>query len=148
MKGRIEHIIKAESLTNLLFAQLLDISPASVTHLLSGRNNPSLDFVIRIARKFPHYNLRWLILGEGPIYNNGNSANTGSRSANLELFSAEEEINQSKTTEENSRLATLTNQRITETNTALQTTNKETASPQQTLIVCLPDGTYREYTKQ
>ena len=145
MKDRIAHIIKAESLTNLQFAQLLDISPASVTHLLSGRNNPSLDFVVRIAQKFPHYNLRWLILGEGPIYNNGNDTNTGLRQANTpELFPSEHTI----TTEGATRLSTPNNQITTECNNHSPSANRENSPTQQTLIVCLPDGTYREYTKQ
>lgn len=148
MKSRIEHIIKAESLTNLQFAQLLDISPASVTHLLAGRNNPSLDLIARIAKKLPHYNLRWLILGEGAIYNKGINSNTDSRSANPELFSAEEESIQPKTTEDKSQLSSALNQEITETHNQSSTANKETSASQQTLIVCLPDGTYREYTKQ
>lgn len=144
MKDRIAHIIKAESLTNLQFAQLLDISPASVTHLLSGRNNPSLDFAVRIAQKFPHYNLRWLILGEGPIYNNGNDTNIGLRQANTpELFPSEH-----KTTEDATRLSTPNNQITTESNNHSPSANRENTPAQQTLIVCLPDGTYREYTKQ
>lgn len=145
MKERIEHIIKAESLSNLQFAQLLDISPASVTHLLSGRNNPSLDLIVRIARKLPHYNLRWLILGEGPIYNNGNDSNTGLRQANTpELFPSEHTI----TTEEATRLSAQNNQITTESNNHSSSANGENIPAQQTLIVCLPDGTYREYTKQ
>lgn len=145
MKDRIAHIIKAESLTNLQFAQLLDISPASVTHLLSGRNNPSLDLIVRIARKLPHYNLRWLILGEGPIYNNGNDTNIGLRQVNTpELFPSEHTIR----TEEATRLSTPNNQITTETYNLPSSTNMENTPAQQTLIVCLPDGTYREYTKQ
>ena len=145
MRDRIAHIIKAESLTNLQFAQLLDISPASVTHLLSGRNNPSLDLIARIARKLPHYNLRWLILGEGPIYNNGNDTNTGLRQANTpELFPSEHTI----TTEEATRLSAQNNQITTESNNHSPSANRENTPAQQTLIVCLPDGTYREYTKQ
>ena len=144
MKDRIAHIIKAESLTNLQFAQLLDISPASVTHLLSGRNNPSLDLIVRIARKLPHYNLRWLILGDGPIYNNGNDTNTGLRQANTpELFPSEH-----KTTEDATQSSTPNNQITTKTGNPSSSTNMENAPAQQTLIVCLPDGTYREYTKQ
>ena len=144
MKDRIALIIKAESLTNLQFAQLLDISPASVTHLLSGRNNPSLDFVVRIAQKFPHYNLRWLILGDGPVYNNGNDTNTGLRQANTpELFPSEH-----KTTEDATRSSTPNNQITTESNNHSPSANRENSPAQQTLIVCLPDGTYREYTKQ
>ena len=145
MKERIEHIIKAESLSNLQFAQLLDISPASVTHLLSGRNNPSLDLIVRIARKLPHYNLRWLILGEGPIYNNGNDTNTGLRQTSTpELFPSEHTIR----TEEATRLSTPNNQITTESNNHSSSAKRENTPAQQTLIVCLPDGTYREYTKQ
>ena len=67
MKDRIAHIIRAKNLTAAEFAIRLGIQPSNVSHLLSGRNNPSLDFVRKLKETFPEYNLDWIILGKGPM---------------------------------------------------------------------------------
>ena len=67
MKDRIAHIIRAKNLTAAEFALRLGIQPSIVSHLLAGRNNPSLEFVKKLKETFPEYNLDWLIMGTGPI---------------------------------------------------------------------------------
>lgn len=140
MKSRIEHIIKAESLSNSQFANSLEISPAAVTHLLSGRNNPSLDIVVRIAQKYPHYNLRWLLLGEGTIYNIGHAAPANREP---ELFVAP---NPAVVESPEASIVAPTVAPAADTTPA--TPKNENTAEQQKLIVCMPDGTYREFVKQ
>ena len=67
MKDRIAHIIRAKNLTAAEFAMQLGIQPSNISHLLAGRNNPSLDFVKKLKETFPEYNLEWIIFGKGPI---------------------------------------------------------------------------------
>ena len=67
MKDRIAHIIRAKNLTAAEFAIRLGIQPSNISHLLSGRNNPSLDFVRKLKETFPEYNLDWIIFGNGPM---------------------------------------------------------------------------------
>ena len=67
MKDRIAHVIRAKGLTAAEFALRLGIQPSNISHLLSGRNNPSLDFVKKLKETFPEYNLDWLIFGKGPM---------------------------------------------------------------------------------
>jgi len=67
MKDRIAHIIRAKNLTAAEFAQQLGIQPSNVSHLLAGRNNPSLEFVKKLKETFPEYNLDWVVLGNGPM---------------------------------------------------------------------------------
>ena len=67
MKDRIAHIIRAKNLTAADFAFKLGIQPSNISHLLAGRNNPSLDFIKKLKETFPEYNLDWLIMGLGPI---------------------------------------------------------------------------------
>ena len=67
MKDRIAHIIRAKNLTAAEFALRLGIQPSNISHLLSGRNNPSLDFVKKLKETFPEYSLEWIIFGTGPI---------------------------------------------------------------------------------
>ena len=67
MKDRIAHIIRAKNLTAAEFALRLGIQPSNISHLLSGRNNPSLDFVKKLKETFPEYSLEWIVFGRGPI---------------------------------------------------------------------------------
>jgi transcriptional regulator with XRE-family HTH domain len=67
MKERIEHILRAQNLTAAEFAEKLGIQASGMSHILSGRNNPSLDFVMKLKAAFPEYNFDWLLLGVGPM---------------------------------------------------------------------------------
>lgn len=67
IKDRIAHIIRAKNLTATQFAELMQIQPSNVSHLLSGRNKPSLDFLIKLKDLFPEYSFDWIILGKKPI---------------------------------------------------------------------------------
>ena len=67
MKDRIAHIIRAKNLTAADFAMSLGIQPSNISHLLSGRNNPSLDFVKKLKETFPEYNLDWIVFGTGAM---------------------------------------------------------------------------------
>ncbi len=67
MKDRITHIMRAKNLKASDFASLLGIQPSAVSHILAGRNKPSLEIVRKIKETFPEYNLDWIIFGTGPM---------------------------------------------------------------------------------
>lgn len=69
MKDRIAEIMKKEGLTNAEFADKIDISTSSLSHIFSGRNKPSLEVVMRIHKACPYINLNWLLYGEGEMTN-------------------------------------------------------------------------------
>jgi len=68
MKDRIAKIIKEEDLTAAKFADEIGVQASSVSHILSGRNNPSLDFLIKIVDRFRGINPEWLLTGKGNMY--------------------------------------------------------------------------------
>lgn len=70
IKDRLSHILRAKNLTATQFAEMMQIQPSNVSHLLSGRNKPSLDFLIKLKEVFPEYNYEWIILGKKPITTN------------------------------------------------------------------------------
>lgn len=65
---RIAEIIKMEDLTNSQFAQLIGIQPSAVTHLLSGRNAPSLQVIQKILDTFRGISPEWFVSGIGDMY--------------------------------------------------------------------------------
>ena len=66
MKDRLQEILKQEHLTPARFAELVGVQRSSVSYILSGRNNPSLEFLQKILASFEHINPDWLITGNGP----------------------------------------------------------------------------------
>ena len=52
-------------LTAASFADRIEVGRSSISHLLSGRNNPSLDLVMKIIKAFPEVELYWLLNGKG-----------------------------------------------------------------------------------
>ena len=59
--------MQKEGLTNADFAKKIGISTSSLSHIFSGRNNPSLDVVMCIHKACPYVNLYWLLYGEGEM---------------------------------------------------------------------------------
>lgn len=64
-RERIEFIISVYGLSPSLFADKTGIPRASVSHILSGRNKPSLEILQKVAKVFPNVDLNWLVLGVG-----------------------------------------------------------------------------------
>ena len=62
--SRIEKIRNNHKLTAASFATKIGVQRSAMSHILSGRNKPSLDFLIKIYDAFDDINLEWLILGE------------------------------------------------------------------------------------
>lgn len=71
MKDRIKQIMDNEQLTPSAFADKLQLGRAVISHVLNGRNNPSLDVVSRILSKMDYINSDWLITGNGNMYKAG-----------------------------------------------------------------------------
>jgi len=72
MKDRIVTILKTENLTAMRLAEILGVQRSGISHILSGRNKPSLDFVQAIIQNFAHINPEWLIMGIGDYSRSGN----------------------------------------------------------------------------
>lgn len=62
---RLEIILDFYSLNASSFADKIGVQRSSLSHLLSGRNKPSLDFIIKIMDVFPEVDLYWILKGKG-----------------------------------------------------------------------------------
>lgn len=68
MQNRILQLLTAENISQTEFARKIGVSGPNVTHIISGRNKPSYDFILRIATAYPALNLEWLLFGKGKMY--------------------------------------------------------------------------------
>ncbi|MEM6687217.1 MAG: helix-turn-helix transcriptional regulator [Bacteroidota bacterium] len=62
---RLRKVIEYYELSASAFADRLGVQRSSISHILSGRNKPSLEFVMKILNNFPEVELYWLLNGKG-----------------------------------------------------------------------------------
>ena len=63
IQDRVKLIIKANNETPSSFADKIGLKRSNLSHVLSGRNKPSLDFLSKIIENYPKVNASWLITG-------------------------------------------------------------------------------------
>lgn len=62
---RLEKILSYYGLSASAFADRISVQRSTISHLLTGRNKPSLEFVLKVVKSFPEVNLYWLLNGKG-----------------------------------------------------------------------------------
>jgi transcriptional regulator with XRE-family HTH domain len=102
---RLEVLLDYYSISASAFADKIGVQRSSLSHLLSGRNKPSLDFILKIIEAFPEVDLHWLISGKGDFADNKQPQDESTHifvaapasppqakpAENLDLFSVNEE---------------------------------------------------------
>jgi len=68
MKERLLEFLKSENKSSAQLAEEIGVQPSGISHILSGRNNPSLDFVLKMLEKYQFLSTDWLLFGKGTMY--------------------------------------------------------------------------------
>lgn len=68
MNRRLQQFLDAENITQAQFAAMIHVAPASISHILAGRNRPGYDFMLNTMKAFPDLNIEWLLDGQGKMY--------------------------------------------------------------------------------
>ncbi len=63
--NRLGKILDFYGLSGAAFADKINVQRSSISHLLTGRNKPSLEFVLKVIKTFPEVDLYWLLDGKG-----------------------------------------------------------------------------------
>ena len=66
---RLQKVIDFYSESASSFAEKIGVQRSSISHILSGRNKPSLDFVMKVLHAYPEVELYWLMNGKGNFPN-------------------------------------------------------------------------------
>lgn len=66
IQERVQIILKMHNLTPSAFADQIGVQRSALSHVLTGRNKPGLDFLEKILTHFPRVNAHWLITGVAP----------------------------------------------------------------------------------
>jgi transcriptional regulator with XRE-family HTH domain len=68
MKERLLEFLRIENKTSAQFAEEIGVQASGISHILSGRNNPSLDFVLKMLERYQFLSTDWLLFGKGSMY--------------------------------------------------------------------------------
>lgn len=96
-KERIDKVMQQEGMNSAVFAAAIGIQGSTLSHILNGRNNPSLSVLQSILNRFPNISPEWLIMGQGSM------ERVSKQSQMPSLFPSDDEtISKSVTLESNS----------------------------------------------
>ena len=85
IRDRIKLIIETEGVTQAAFAESTGINTSTLNHVLTGRNNPSIEVITKILSTYPQYESDWLIHGNGPMWTEAYSEERA-KSSTIPLF--------------------------------------------------------------
>ncbi|MFV0546024.1 MAG: helix-turn-helix domain-containing protein [Bacteroides sp.] len=86
IKDRIKLIIDKEGITPRVFAETIGMQQSTLSHVLNGRNNPSLEVIMKIHQTYNDINLEWLLYGNGEMTEIATYPNTSPNTPQPSLF--------------------------------------------------------------
>ncbi|MES2863105.1 MAG: helix-turn-helix transcriptional regulator [Bacteroidota bacterium] len=154
---RLETIFEYYGLTASSFADKINVQRSSISHLLSGRNKPSLDFILKVIESFPEVELLWLLNGKGNFPKGENSNQEKIDIAPISKIENEEEIkssdlfsnNVSSTENEKNRVFENISKNFSNTevfNNPINSLNDNSDIEQ--IVVFYKDGTFKTYKQK
>lgn len=82
---RIEHLIKSRNITKKVFAEMVNMKADTLSKMFSNKSDPKLPLLKSCLIQFPELNARWLILGDGQMWQEDRKAVIGKKGDNEEL---------------------------------------------------------------
>lgn len=82
IRQRISQVMELKNMDRTTFAQAIGMSQSNLSHLLGGRNDPSLNTILQVHDAFPEIDIDWLIYGKG----NGPAFSANNTVQDLDIF--------------------------------------------------------------
>jgi hypothetical protein len=136
---RLEIVLDYYNLSASTFADKINVQRSSLSHLLSGRNKPSLDFIIKVIEVFPEVDLYWILNGKGtfPKLDKNSTTDFTNQSNTIKIQ------NSTTTTENPMDLFSTTTLHTKKAPAAL---NGNTTTQQiERIVIFYTDGTFKNY---
>lgn len=156
-KERIEKVMQLERMNSAVFAAAINIQGSTLSHILNGRNNPSLTVLQSILNRFPNISPEWLIMGQGPVERSSKQSQMPSLFPSDDESISKSTTLESKTVEKNDTVFSTIQQKTTVTpEIPAQTLQEQSPSQlfsqiEQTkrsvrkIIVYYTDNTFQEF---
>jgi len=123
---RLEIILDYYTLNASSFADKIGVQRSSMSHLLSGRNKPSLDFVLKILDVFPDVDLYWILNGKGSFPKSKDESDNQKNSKESQIENLDEPSSSSSSSSSGNKTST---DLFSEINFATEKEVKQNISP-------------------
>ncbi|MBP6128533.1 helix-turn-helix transcriptional regulator [Flavobacterium sp.] len=146
---RLETIFEYYGLTASLFADKINVQRSSISHLLSGRNKPSLDFILKVIENFPEVELLWLLNGKGSFPKGEMGSNEKLTVSSEEKTGQEEEKTEQEIdlfSQKTTLFETLPEKKSNTPKIETEVKPMHSESKIERIVVFYNDGTFKNYT--
>ena len=146
--NRINEILKYYELNAAALAEKLGIGRSSISHIVSGRNKPSLDFILNMLENFEEVSFEWLVKGEGEFPKDKSNYSPPTLLKEVEqnrndLFSQLHENREfEKTSSNSSNIEIKENAQKFDEN---ETTTSKPLKKTERIVIFYNDGTFKEF---
>ncbi len=137
--------MSSEQMNPSQFADEIKLQRSSLSHVLSGRNKPSLDFVMKIKQRFAKVNLDWLIFGDGIMFSDMQNTNNKHESPDR-IEDTRQSI--SLDSESQDKFSVGSNKDETHTKQVKNFDITTSAGKAEKVIIFFNDGTFEEYSNK
>lgn len=132
---KLQTILDYYGLTASAFADKIGVQRSSLSHLLSGRNKPSLEFVMKITDVFKEVDLYWLLQGKGEFPKSEEKVTSTPIMNNSKDYLLEEKL----VSDKNETVENLIKQ------DNLESTSNIEQSPIEKIVIFYKNGTFKSY---
>lgn len=155
-KDRIEKVMLTEGMNSAQFAAEIGIQGSTLSHILNGRNNPSLDVLKKVLNRFRTVSSDWLILGVGSMYRSEKQSQTPTLFDSINENSSKSAISEPKIVEKFVSLSDVIQQNtpqipdvaVQQTSEARSIIHSVVDAPEKSvrkIIVYYTDNTFQEF---
>ena len=137
---RLEIILDYYNLSASAFADKINVQRSSLSHLLSGRNKPSLDFIIKVIEVFPEVDLYWILNGKGTFPKS--EKNFSIQSTKQEVTSDETNTPDLFSTDQTNSKQPFINNEIEKKTISLSNNDAKTI---ERIVIFYTDGSFKNY---
>ena len=140
----MEYLLREKQLSATSLARLLEIQPSGISHIMSGRNKPSFDLVVKILSAFPDINPDWLLLDSDDVYRRGVTSSTH------ELFGFDDQLSQSDPSLDAQENIEFTESKNQEQNLQIQNfpSAKNSGKAVDRIVILYADGTFESFSQK
>ena len=143
MKEKLEYLLREKQLSATSLARLLEIQPSGISHIMSGRNKPSFDLVVKILSAFPDINPDWLLLDSDEVYRRGGTSSTH------DLFGFDDQPPQSDPSFDSQENIEFSESKTEVENLSMQNFSaKKSGKRVDRIVVLYADGTFESFSQK
>lgn len=143
---RLEKVFDYYGMSASSFADKIQVQRSSISHLLSGRNKPSLDFILKIVEHFSEVDIMWLLKGNGDFPKNNNEKDVTTTLSSTEINNIKTPLQQDLFTTEHEFSKNELFENTIETKSTMSKIEKnEKENEIEQIVVFYKDGSFKLY---